>query len=260
MLPATSPSGARRVRLDAGYALLAAAVAAASLYALSATRGTAGASDAVVVAAPSASPRPVTSLWFGDGVTAGCCRSDPASAGMAEVAARRLGWAVPQVVGEAGTGFLTAAEADGVRTGPFPERIQAAVEDSYYDVVVVAGGNEDAGDGFDAGAFRAAVRTVLAQVRTSLPDAELVVLSAYSPDGRGLDELRGIQREESERVGAVFVDQVASGWMRGRPDLLHTDRFHPDDAGQVLLGARAASALREALPPPLVRDGTADDA
>lgn len=167
---------------------------------------------------------------------------------MAEEAARRLGWAEPVVAGAGGTGYLTARTIDGVRSGPYPERIAAAVEGASYDVVVIAGGNNDATDAFDPVAFRASVRAVLAQVRKSLPEAVLVVLGPYSPDGTGYVDQRRIEQQEAERVGAGYIDQVASGWMRAGPDLLHSDGFHPNDRGQALLGAKAAAALREVLP------------
>ena len=203
------------------------------------------------VVEPSEAASPVTSLWFGDSIVEGCCRSSSKVPTMAQVAARRLGWAPPQIAAAGGTGYVTQRNLNGVRSGSYVERIAAAVEGSYYDVVVVAGGNNDDTAGFDPSAFRTAVRTVLDQVRTSLPEAQLVVLGPYSPDSTGYGAQRLIQQEEAARVGAVFIDQVGLGWMRGRTGLLDPDGFHPNDAGHAHLGAQVAAALREALPPEL---------
>lgn len=228
-------------------AVLAVLAVAVTAYAVSTSSTSARAGQSAVVV-PTPDPEPVTSLWFGDSIVEGCCRSNAATLTMAQTAARRLGWAAPAVVGAGGTGYVTSRTRSGVRVGPYPERITEAVDGAYYDVVVVAGGNNDDSADFDPVAFRAAVRTVLGQVRTSLPDAQLVVLGPYSPDGTGYAVQRQIELEEAERLGAIWVDQVAEGWMRDRPTLLASDGFHPNDAGQVELGVRAAEALRRTLP------------
>ena len=228
--------------------VLVALAVTATAYAVSRPQAQLQATGTSSVAVPTEAPRPVTSLWFGDSIVEGCCRSAAASPRMAEVAARRLGWAQPVVVGAGGTGYLTSRTRDGVRVGPYPERIKAAVDGAYYDVVVVAGGNNDATRAFDPAKFQAAVRTVLQQVRSSLPEAHIVLLGPYSPNGQGYVEQRRIERAEAQRAGAAFVDQVAQGWMRARPNLLHTDEFHPNDAGQTHLGVQVAAALREVLP------------
>lgn len=248
-----------RLVLDVALLLLAALSVALAGYALSDTgRPSRAAADTVVVT-PSPPGRAVTSLWFGDSIIEGCCRTKRSSPSLSEVAASQLGWAEPQIVGAGGTGYVTSRTRDGVRVGPYTERIEAAVEGAYYDVVVIAGGNNDASPVFDREEFRTAVRSVLAQVRVSLPDAHIVVLGAYSPDGKGYVAQRIVQSEESLRIGATFIDQVARGWMRDRPELLHTDSFHPNDAGQYELGVRAAEALRELLPPELTAPRAEDD-
>ncbi|MDP9435289.1 MAG: SGNH/GDSL hydrolase family protein [Actinomycetota bacterium] len=237
--------------------VLVALAVAATAYAVSRPQPRVQASGTSAVSVPTEAPRPVTSLWFGDSIVEGCCRSAASSPRMAEVAARRLGWAQPVVVGAGGTGYLTSRTRDGIRVGPYPERIKAAVDGAYYDVVVVAGGNNDATRAFDPGKFEAAVRTVLQQVRSSLPEAHIVLLGPYSPTGQGYVEQRRIERAEAQRVGAAFIDQVAQGWMRGRPNLLHTDEFHPNDAGQTHLGVQVAAALREVLPPDVAAPASA---
>jgi lysophospholipase L1-like esterase len=229
--------------------LLVALALGTSAMALAKAGSQAEATTSAPLVVPSEAPRPVTSLWFGDSIVEGCCRSSSKVPTMAQVAARRLGWAPPQIAAAGGTGYITQRNLNGVRSGSYVERIAAAVEGSYYDVVVVAGGNNDDTDAFDATAFRNAVRTVLDQVRTSLPKTRLVVLGPYSPDSTGYRAQRAILQEEAARAGAVFVDQVGQGWMRGRTGLLDPDGFHPNDAGHAHLGAQVAAALREALPP-----------
>ncbi len=249
----------RRGAVNTVLVLLLALAVGASAVAFQKAESRAGATASAVTVKPSEPARPVTSLWVGDSIVEGCCRSSSDVPTMAAVAARRLGWAPPQIAAAGGTGYITQRVLDGVRSGTYVERIAPAVEGSYYDVVVVAGGNNDDTAAFDPAQFRAAVRKVLEQVRSSLPEAELVVLGPYSPDGTGYLAQRRIEQEEAARVGAVFVDQVAQGWMRGGSRLLNSDGFHPNDAGHAHLGGRAAAALRQALPAELIaRSATAD--
>lgn len=246
MTPARRGQKVRSRWSNVGLLLLALLAIGSSAYALNAPAPVL-AGPAVVTPSPPSTP--VTSLWFGDSIVEGCCRSTQALPSMAQVAAAELGWQQPEVVGAGGTGYVTARTMDGVRVGPYPERIEAAVSGAYYDVVVIAGGNNDATKDFDPEPFRMAVRAVLQQVRTSLPQAKLVVLGPYSPTGFGYTKQRRIQFEEASRSGAAFIDQVAQGWMRGREDLLDGDGFHPNDEGQAHLGLRAAAALRAVLAP-----------
>lgn len=245
---------------DVALALLAVLAVVSGTYAVYGVGGRAESNGPDVIALPKESRQAVTSLWFGDSIIAGCCRTAATSPSIAEVATSRLGWAEPQIVAAGGTGYTTSRTLNGVRVGPYTERIEDAVDGTYYDVVVVAGGNNDAGSAFDPVVFRAAVRNVLAQVRRSLPEAHIVVLGPYSPDGTGYAAQRVIQSTEASRIGATFVDQVARGWMRDGAELLHTDGFHPNDAGQSALGVQAAAALRELLPPDLTAPRPADAA
>ena len=235
-------------KADLVLVLLIALAVGASVAAITKAQSRDGLTASAVAVEPSEAARPVTSLWFGDSIVEGCCRSSSTVPTMAAVAARRLGWALPQIAAAGGTGYTTQRNLDGVVSGTYVERIAPAVEGSYYDVVVVAGGNNDDNAAFDPVAFRTAVRTVLEQVRTSLPEAQLVVMGPYSPDGTGYRAQRAIQQEEAARVGAAWVDPVGQGWMRGRTRLLDPDGFHPNDAGHAHLGARAAAALRAVLP------------
>lgn len=246
----------RRRGLDVGLVLLLVLAASVSAVALDKAQSSAGLAASAVVAEPSEPARAVTSLWFGDSIVEGCCRSSATAPTMASVAARRLGWAPPQIAAAGGTGYTTERVLEGVRSGTYVERIAAAVEGSYYDVVVVAGGNNDDTAAFNPVQFRTAVRRVLEQVRTSLPEAVLVVLGPYSADGTGYLEQRTIVQEEASRVSAVYVDQVEQGWMQGRDDDLHSDGYHPDDSGHAYLGGRVAAALDQALPAELT-PGTA---
>jgi lysophospholipase L1-like esterase len=164
---------------------------------------------------------------------------------MAQVASKVLGWQVPQVRGFGGTGYTTRVSVAGVLRPAYPDNIGRYLSARSYRVVIVAGGNNDAHRGFSPAAFRAAVRSTLAQVKRAQPDARLVVLGPYSPNGSGYTQQRRIEAQEAARVGAPFIDGVAEGWFRARPDLLSKDGFHPNDAGQAYLGARVAADLRK---------------
>lgn len=222
---------------------------------------------------------PVTSLWFGDSIVQGCCRTLASSPTMAEVASKALGWQAPHVEAFGGTGYLSTVLVYGVTRPAYPDKIGWFVVGASYRVVIIGGGNNDARAGFSPQAFRAAARSTFQQVRRALPNARLVVLGPYSSRGTGYTYQRMIEREEAARAGALFIDGIAEGWFRGepdltsndefcpsdrnltylgrpliggktagcftgRPDLLSSDGFHPNDAGQAYLGARVAAHLR----------------
>jgi lysophospholipase L1-like esterase len=187
----------------------------------------------------------VTSLWFGDSIVQGCCRTAPSSLNMAQVASKSLGWQVPQVQGFPGTGYTTKATVKGVTRPAYADNIAQYVDDAHYRVVIVAGGNNDARKGFSPEDFRAAVRATLQHVRHALPDAKLVVVGPYSPDGTGYTDQRTIEREEAARAGALFIDGIAPGWFKGQSALLAKDGFSPNDAGQAYLGIRVAAELKK---------------
>jgi lysophospholipase L1-like esterase len=188
---------------------------------------------------------PVTSLWFGDSIVEGCCRSRPSSPNMAQMAAATLGWQAPQVQGFPGTGYVRTARVKGVTLPAYGAGISRYLAGARYRVVVIAGGNNDARGGpFSPVVFRAAVRSTLQQVKTALPAAKLVVVGPYSPDGTGYAAQRTIEREEASRVRATFIDSIAQGWLVGQPTLISKDGFSPNDAGQAYLGVRMASELK----------------
>jgi hypothetical protein len=163
---------------------------------------------------------------------------------MAQTAAATLGWKEPQVRGFPGTGYVTASKINGVAQPAYRENIGQFLTGTHYRVVVVAGGNNDAVARFSPALFRAAVRSTLHQVRLSLPEAKLVVLGPYSPNGSGYAAQRIIEREEAKAVGAMFIDGVAQGWFLGQQSLISKDGFSPNDAGQAYLGVRVAADLK----------------
>jgi lysophospholipase L1-like esterase len=139
-----------------------------------------------------------------------------------------LGWLAPEVKGFGGRGYTTSSGATRPR---YVDNIGWYVVGASYRVVVIAGGNNDARASFSPTAFRAAVRSTSAHLRRAPPDATLVVLGPYSPSGVGYVGQRTIEREEAARIGVPFIDGVAQGWFKDRPDPISRDRFHPNDAG-----------------------------
>jgi lysophospholipase L1-like esterase len=188
---------------------------------------------------------PMTSLWFGDSIVAGCCRTESSARNMAQVASAALGWPTPQVHGFPGTGYTTSAKAEGKTARAYEDNIGQYVDGARYRVVIIAGGNNDARKGFSPGAFRAAVRSTFDHVRRALPDAKLVVLGPYSPSGTGYTIQRTIEREEAARVKASFVDGIDAGWFKGQSGLISKDGFSPNDAGQAYLGIRMGAELKK---------------
>jgi lysophospholipase L1-like esterase len=188
---------------------------------------------------------PVTSLWFGDSIVQGCCRTNPSSLNMAEMAAATLGWQKPQVQGFPGTGYVKTAKVKGVTLPAYDKNIGQYLAGSHYKVVIIAGGNNDAQGAFSPVAFRTAVRSTLQQVRTALPDARLVVVGPYSPNSTGFAPQRLIEREEAARAKATFIDGIAGGWFKGLSQVIAKDGYSPNDTGQAYLGIRMAMELKK---------------
>lgn len=177
------------------------------------------------------------SLAFGDSLIEGGS-SGSATGGMSYVWCRELGWPPPINKGSGGTGYQNPGTIAGRM--PYPDRI-GPVLDAHpgLDVVVIEGGCNDSNN--DLTGFRAAVKKTFAIARQKQPLARIYVLGPYAPKGAGNTLKTPIIRDEARLVGFPFIDQTE--WMMGWPGRLASDGFHPNAAGHLMLGHRAATEL-----------------
>ena len=113
-------------------------------------------------------------------------------------------------------------------------------------IVAIVIGSNDATHNTPPGRYRADLRAALEEVRVQAPDARIVLagipafrgaLPALEPLIFLADQyarlLRPISRAEAARVGAAYADLRVEvpRLIRGRGDILSSDRFHPSMAG-----------------------------
>jgi lysophospholipase L1-like esterase len=193
---------------------------------------------------------PLRLIVFGDSTVAGV-GVDRAEDALPSLIAQRLADARHRRVHVTSYGWSGARVADLVRDqvprslGPLRDGETAPVLPAADVVVVVIGAN-DAAHRTAPGSFRADLRNVLATIRSTAPDAELVL--AGIPHFRGAipdvgvlvwiaDQyarvLRGIGRREAEAAGAHYADLERDVPPRvdDIDDVLSVDRFHPSLAG-----------------------------
>jgi lysophospholipase L1-like esterase len=125
-------------------------------------------------------------------------------------------------------------------------------------IVIVAGGANDLGNSPEA--MRQAADALFRRIRSALPDARLIALGPWVPQGDVWSNLRMHQaaiRAAVEASNGTFID--TSEWITGHGSTLHplhdggnADQYigeasHPNASGYRYIGLRLADALR-ALP------------
>ncbi|MCA1712448.1 MAG: SGNH/GDSL hydrolase family protein [Actinobacteria bacterium] len=184
----------------------------------------------------------VTALFFGDSLMNGT-GSRPTRPVMARVAARALGWDVT-VDAFGGTGYTTG----GKKGRPYLDRLKdPGLLSSRYDVVLLEGGTNDRAA--DLATMHARTTEAVQYVRQRLPRAQLVLMGAYDPKGRGSDPRRraidGVIRTVAQEQGAPFFSPISGGWTRGQgARFLSPDGLHPSTYGYGVMGARLTAALK----------------
>ena len=202
-----------------------------------------GVTAAVVEPTKATAAGTVTSLWFGDSIIEGCCGTTATTA-VGEVASARLGWATPVRKGSGGTGYLSAGSVPG--RVPYTQRIGPTLDAMAVkpQVIIIEGGNNDPST--DLVKFRSAVAQTFTIARTKAPLAKIYIVGPYSANGWASAKV-GVVREEAAKMGFGFID--ISTYLQGRPELLWTDKFHPNAEGHKLLGDRIAGELALAKAP-----------
>jgi lysophospholipase L1-like esterase len=157
---------------------------------------------------------------------------------------------------QGGTGIV--ADSDGVngRT-KFDDRLATTVFPEHPDVVVIAGGLNDEMLILDRRlklaeyrADRAEYDKLIADIKTGLPEAKIVVLGPFCPESPTnrpiLKKIRDANRAAAEQSGAPFID-VFYFDDKNKSSYITSDGIHPNDAGHEYLGEKLGADLVEAL-------------
>ena len=185
-----------------------------------------------------------TLAFLGDSITEGIGAGP--QEGYAWVAAAELGWPLALVDGIAGSGYLTPGYAR-----PMPDRV-ADVVAAAPDVVVVAGGTNDARAGYGPDEVGPVATALLADLRAGLPDAVIVVMSTFptsvSAAVTGETAVDAALREAATSVDAAYVDahvliaeavEDPAEWQ----GYISGDGLHPNADGYRVLGEAVAAEL-----------------
>lgn len=192
-------------------------------------------------------PPPTVAVFIGDSYTAG---AGSEQGGFVPIVARGRDWQSVNL-GRGGTGFVTKpdqapAEAQAAcgrdYCESYLEMIPAAVA-AAPDVVVVSGGRNDTVA--DPAVAASAAELFFATLRTSLPEATIVVVSPLwdsDEPPRELGLLATAVRRSALSVGADYLDIGQP--LAGRPEYMSDDGVHPDDAGYAAIATVISSALK----------------
>jgi lysophospholipase L1-like esterase len=190
---------------------------------------------------PAGAPR---IAFLGDSLTVGV--GAPPERGYAWQTAERLDWPIALVEGVSGSGFLAPGGGE-----PMPARVPAIVA-AHPDVVVVAGGNNDAFQGYPADAVERAATGLLTDLREGLPDARLVVVGPFPislEEAAAPGPTHRAVRAAAEAAGADFVDagSIVESAVRTDDDwsrYISADGLHPNELGYSVMADALAAELR----------------
>lgn len=174
--------------------------------------------------------------------------------GWATVMCRMLGWEDRFILGSGGTGYCSPGSNDRVK---FRDRVQNDVIDKNPDIVVVAGGLNDAG--FDDADVAVEANLLFTEILSDLPAARLYVVSPFyfeTPDAGILSRSAAI--EAVVPSDAYFIDLLSPPAITGTGDqdnpaangnadaFIGGDSLHPTFAGHQFLGRLVASLIHQA--------------
>jgi lysophospholipase L1-like esterase len=204
--------------------------------------------DYVARPQPTLAPPIPLALFIGDSYAAGAGAST-ASARWTSLAAHELGW---EEVNKArgGTGYVTASDRSGCGREycpPFPE-VLADPFDRVPDIVVISGGRNDPSD---LDAFRAGVAATLARVRSTWPEAELVVTNPLWDDNPlppGISARLDVIVDVAAQYDALVLDLGQP--LVGRPEFVASDGVQPNDDGHQTIASAFVAAWRTTHPTP----------
>src|ERR1035437_3164750 len=131
------------------------------------------------------------------------------------VMAARLGW-TQTTTSLSAAGYVTAGVG-----GPFSNAVAAAIIAHNPDVVMLEGGINDTNRGYAAGVVQAAVSSLLATIRASLPTQPIYVVAPYTPRAAyglraWLLEVAGeIQAAIAGLPNVIYLDCLTVPWITG---------------------------------------------
>jgi lysophospholipase L1-like esterase len=123
--------------------------------------------------------------------------------------------------------------------------VEAAGEVIDYapDLVIVSGGRNDRA--LPIATVRSNTDELFRELRAALPDATIVATSPVWHSTSAPDSLAVIGAAVEKSVTAAGGTYLDIGEpLNGRPELIHTDGVHPNDAGHKVLAAAVTDALR----------------
>jgi lysophospholipase L1-like esterase len=177
--------------------------------------------------------------WIGDSYSQGY-------QGIPYLTGRLLGWDIEIDSTDGGTGYQTAAAGSTFLTR-VPDMVAAAP-----DVVVVAGGINDAAPG-----LQAAATSVLSGLRAGLPDAPIYVVGPWCPPGSTYSaqsaKYTAMQGAVAAVSNCIFIDPHT--WFTGTGNTsniigdgnsdvyIQSDNTHPNTVGRSYLAGRMADAI-----------------
>ncbi|MDI9894247.1 SGNH/GDSL hydrolase family protein [Rhodococcus sp. IEGM 1381] len=154
--------------------------------------------------------------------------------------ARKLCWSVV-ANGHGGTGY----EADGQSAeneGTYGSRLGSVIEIDP-DIVIVQGSTNDPGGQSTA----AAADTVLSQLRSELPDADVIAVGPASPPGVSIERStanRDAVRAAAQSADVPFIDALT--WLDpAEASLWLSDDLHPTGEGHSLFATALANAIED---------------
>lgn len=180
---------------------------------------------------------PKVAAFLGDSYTHGIGASS--LNGYARMVAADLGYA-HFIDGVDGSGYLTAGTGQ-----PIPTRVQGII-DSDPDVVIVAGGFNDNGRGYDPAEVGAAAQETLTALRAGLPDARIILVGAFPvgvPVPAGQPPIEEALGAAAAATGVEFVSPINEGWVTDWAAYISPDGLHPNDAGHRLIADRLIEYL-----------------
>jgi len=193
------------------------------------------------------SPKPIVTqhiLVIGDSLTQGSPESTVTWPALVwPTLAASVGIVDPVIAGEGASGYVHPGNAGST----FGERATMYVNPKDELVVFFGSSNDSVAS---ASVLASAAHVAFANTKAAAPAAKLLVIGPVATNptpGPGLARIPGILRSEALAVGAVFVDPIAEGWLATDPELIGSDRVHPNDAGQKYLAEQIGPLMRNAL-------------
>lgn len=183
---------------------------------------------------PTAAPRPLVAAAIGDSIAIG--NGVPAEDAWPLLVADRFGWTLTDF-GESAAGFTVP----GLNTHTFDDQVSATIR-LHPDVVIVGATRNDLFASTPA--LRKAATAAMQRLRTALPDARIIGVSAIWGSDQAPAQVAVISATVKSAVlgvGGTWVDLGQP--FEGEPDLVLSDHVHPTVTGQQQLARTIAGSI-----------------